>query len=168
VSYAEKNLISGETITFHGRLHVIVLLKAVLLGLVLDMGAVGLIFAGASQRDATGYFVAAVVLLMVSGMVLAAAVVSRNAAEFVVTNKRVIVKLGIVHKRTSEIFLNKVETVGVDQTMCGRMLGFGTIAVRGTGGTTEEFHQLANPFEFRRQVQEQIGRMLGQAAKATQ
>ncbi len=167
MSYAEQNLISGEAITFHGRLHAIVLIKAVLLSFVIDICAVGVILAGSSQRDATAYFVAAFALLLISGMVLGAAVIARKAAEFVVTNKRVIVKLGIVHKRTSEIFLNKVETVGVDQTIWGRMLGFGTIAVRGTGGTTEEFHKIANPFEFRRQVQEQIGRMMGQAAKAT-
>lgn len=167
MSYAEKNLISGETITYHGRLHAIVLMKAVLIGLVIDLAALGLMYAGASQRDATGYVVAALVLFVVSGFVLGAAVVSRKAAEFVVTNKRVIVKLGIVHKRTSEIFLNKVETVGVDQSIWGRMLGFGRIAVRGTGGTTEEFQNIANPFEFRRQVQEQIGRTPGQVAKAT-
>ncbi len=165
MSYAEHNLISGETITFHGRLHVIVLMKALLLTLVIDVVAAGLVFAGASQPDATGYVVAALFLFVVSGMVLGAALLSRKAAEFAVTNKRVIVKLGIVHKRTSEIFLNKVETVGVGQSLWGRMLGFGTIAMRGTGGTTEEFHQIADPFEFRRQVQEQIGRMLGQAAK---
>lgn len=166
VSYAQQNLISGEIITFHGRLHFIVMIKALLLSVLIDVIAAVLVFTGATQRDATPYVIAALVLFVVSGVVLGAALVSRKAAEFVVTNKRVIVKLGIVHKRTSEIFLNKVETVGVDQSVWGRMLGFGTIAVRGTGGTTEEFHHISDPFEFRRQVQEQIGRMLGQAAKA--
>jgi uncharacterized membrane protein YdbT with pleckstrin-like domain len=166
VSYAEHNLISGETITYHGRLHAIVLAKSFLLAVLLDVAAIGCIWLGATEPDGTIAYLSALALLIVSGIVFFSAVVSRRAAEFVVTNKRVIVKLGIVHKRTSEIFLNKVETVGVDQSVTGRMMNFGTITVRGTGGTTEEFHQIAKPFEFRRQVQEQIGR-LGEAAKAT-
>lgn len=167
MSYAEQNLISGETITYHGRLHAFVLAKKFLLAFLLDIAAIGCVWLGATERDGTIAYLAALVLLIVSGIVFFAAMVSRRAAEFVVTNKRVIVKLGIVHKRTSEIFLNKVETVGVDQSVMGRMLNYGTITVRGTGGTSEEFHQIASPFEFRRQIQEQIGRVVGQAATAT-
>jgi hypothetical protein len=36
------------------------------------------------------------------------------------------------------------------------MLGYGSITVRGTGGTSEPFSHVANPLEFRRQVQRQI------------
>jgi len=46
--------------------------------------------------------------------------------------------------------------VGVDQTLGGRLLGFGTITVTGTGGTKEEFDRIADPLEFRRQVQSAI------------
>jgi hypothetical protein len=36
------------------------------------------------------------------------------------------------------------------------MLGYGTVIVRGTGGTPEPFTLIAHPTEFRRHVQEQI------------
>jgi len=37
------------------------------------------------------------------------------------------------------------------------MLGYGSVVVRGTGGTPEPFVMIAHPQEFRRAVQEQIG-----------
>ena len=43
--------------------------------------------------------------------------------------------------------------VRVDQGLLGRLLGYGTIVVTGTGGTNEPFASIANPLEFRRQVQ---------------
>jgi hypothetical protein len=36
------------------------------------------------------------------------------------------------------------------------MLGFGTVIIRGTGGTPEVFEKIAHPLEFREQVQSQI------------
>jgi hypothetical protein len=53
--------------------------------------------------------------------------------------------------------LGRVESIGVEETVMGRTLGYGTVILRGTGGTPETFVQIANPQEFRRQVQEQIG-----------
>jgi hypothetical protein len=46
--------------------------------------------------------------------------------------------------------------VEVEQSVAGRILGFGSITVRGTGGTNEPFNHVADPLEFRRQVQHQI------------
>jgi uncharacterized membrane protein YdbT with pleckstrin-like domain len=64
--------------------------------------------------------------------------------------------VGYLTKRTIELFLSKVESVEVEQTLGGRMLGYGSITVRGTGGTNEPFNHVADPLEFRRQVQHQI------------
>ena len=97
-----------------------------------------------------------VALILFGGTVLAIAIIRRNATEMAVTNKRIIIKVGFLTKRTVELFLSKVESVGVEQTLAGRVMGYGSMAVRGTGGTNEPFHHVANPLEFRRQVQHQI------------
>ena len=55
--------------------------------------------------------------------------------EFVITNKRIICKTGIFSRRTLEMNLNKIESVNIDQSIFGRMLGYGTITIIGTGGT---------------------------------
>jgi len=53
-----------------------------------------------------------------------------------------------------EVLLLKVESIGVDESLFGRMLGYGTVIVRGTGGT---FDKISHPNEFLRQIQQQTG-----------
>ncbi len=74
--------------------------------------------------------------------------------EFVVTNKRVIIKRGWISRKTLEMNLNKIETVNVDQSIWGRIFGFGTLTIIGTGGTREVFDSIRNPIEFRKRFQE--------------
>ncbi len=76
-----------------------------------------------------------------------------HSSEFAVTDKRVIIKVGILHRRTLEMLLSKVEAISVDQGLAGRMLDYGTIVVVGSGGTRESFERIAGPLEFRRAVQ---------------
>ena len=75
------------------------------------------------------------------------------SSEFAVTDKRVIIKIGLLHRRTLEMLLIKVEAISVDQSIAGRIFGYGTIVVVGTGGTREAFENIASPLEFRRAVQ---------------
>lgn len=83
-----------------------------------------------------------------------APLVARATSEFAVTNRRVIIKVGLVSRKTVELNLEKVESVGVEQTILGRLLGHGTIVVVGTGGTKEPFRGIADPMGFRRAVNE--------------
>ena len=83
-----------------------------------------------------------------------APLIDRACSEFAITNRRVIIKLGLVSRRTFEMNLSKIESVNVDQSLLGRMLGYGTITVIGTGGTRETFADIAAPVEFRRQFQQ--------------
>ena len=78
----------------------------------------------------------------------------RWSDEFVITNKRVIIKTGIFARNTFEMNLNKIESVNVDQSIFGRMLGYGTITIIGTGGTKESFTDIGNAVEFRKKFQE--------------
>jgi uncharacterized membrane protein YdbT with pleckstrin-like domain len=66
------------------------------------------------------------------------------------------IKTGILSRRSLEIMLPKVESIGIDEPMMGRMLGYGTVTIHGTGGTPEPFVKIAHPAEFRREVQEQM------------
>ena len=75
------------------------------------------------------------------------------SSEFAITNKRVLIKVGLVRRHSLELLLQKVEGIGVDQSVMGRILGYGTITVSGVGGTKESFRMISDPLEFRRQVQ---------------
>ena len=80
-----------------------------------------------------------------------APLIDRLTSEFAITNKRVIIKLGLISIHTLEMNLSKVESINVDQNPFGRIVRFGSITVIGTGGTRELFHNIADPMEFRRQ-----------------
>jgi uncharacterized membrane protein YdbT with pleckstrin-like domain len=78
----------------------------------------------------------------------------RWSDEFVITNKRVVIKTGLFSRKTFEMNLTKIESVNVDQSVWGRLLGFGSITIIGTGGTRESFDTIQKPLEFRKRFQE--------------
>ena len=77
-------------------------------------------------------------------------------SEFAITNYRVVFKVGFIRRRTIEILLAKVETISIDQPVLGRLLGYGTVVVVGTGGSKETFPRIRAPLEFRHHVYEQL------------
>ena len=77
-----------------------------------------------------------------------APLLDRYADEFAVTNKRVIVKTGLISRKTLEMNLSKIESVNVDQSIFERLLGYGTITIIGTGGTKESFLNIVEPLLF--------------------
>ena len=86
----------------------------------------------------------------------------RSSGEFAVTNRRVIIKIGIVQRRTLELNLSKVESIEVEQTVWGRLFGYGDIEVIGTGGTREQFSKIGDPLGFRKAVAEATEAVAGQ------
>jgi hypothetical protein len=98
------------------------------------------------------------VLLLLFGAIPTAidAAVTRATSEFVVTNKRVLIKTGWIRRHSLETLLSKVEGIRVEQDILGRMFDYGTIVVTGTGGSKEQFHKISDPMLFRRRIQDEI------------
>ena len=160
MGYIEKNLVAGETVLYKTRLHWIVLVRPVLFGLLLAGGGTALLISdyethmqGGAQK---AMLIGGIVLLVIAAFVLISGLIRRNATEVAVSNMRVLIKSGLVERRSIEVLLSKVESIGVDETAMARMLGYGSVIIRGTGGTFETFDEIANPNEFRRAVQQQI------------
>jgi len=153
----------GETVVYATRLHWIVLTGPVLLGLLLGLpGIVLLVLSGIHAGDARtateSMLAGGAILVVVALSVVVRGILNRSATEMAVTNKRVVAKVGVAARRTVELILSRVESIGVEETVMGRMLGYGTVIVRGMGGTPESFEKIAQPLEFRTQVQQQIDR----------
>lgn len=83
-----------------------------------------------------------------------APLIDRYTDEFTITNKRVVIKTGLFSRKTVELNLTKIESVNVDQTIMGRIFGFGSITIIGIGGTREVFVNIRKPLEFRKRFQE--------------
>ena len=159
MSYIEKHLIEGETVVYQTRLHWIVLVVPLLLGAAVGLPGLLLVFHAAegTRNDSTGPMeMGGAILLFVAFLLIVRGILNRNATEMAVTNRRIVVKVGVAARRTVEMLLSRVESIGVEESVTGRMLGFGTVIVRGTGGTPEAFYKIAHPLEFRTQVQQQI------------
>ncbi len=78
----------------------------------------------------------------------------RHLSEFVITNRRIIIKTGFIARNTFEMNLSKIESVNVDQSVSGRIFNYGSITIIGTGGTKETFNNIAHPLSFRKAFQE--------------
>ena len=161
MSYVEKHLIEGETIIYETRLHWIALIVPVLVGFLFGLTGLGLFVLSARATadksvESESMMVIGAIFLVVALIFIARGILVRNATEMTVTNKRVFVKVGLAARRTIELLLSRVESIGVEESVMGRMLGYGTVIVHGTGGTPEVFDKIAHPLEFRTQVQQQI------------
>jgi uncharacterized membrane protein YdbT with pleckstrin-like domain len=161
LSYVENNLIPGETILYRTKLHWVVLFWPALVGSLLGLVSVALFFGAVASRTGSSqsHSVAAgtgAFFLVLAAAIIGFGILRRNATEIAVTNKRVLIKTGLLSRRTIELLLSKIESIGVDESPSGRILGFGTVIVRGTGGTPESFARIAHPREFRRQVHAQV------------
>ena len=77
------------------------------------------------------------------------AAMQRICSEFVITDRRVILKRGVFARHTIEMNRTKVESVDVDQRLLGWIMDCGTVIVRGTGGALEPIRNIAHPVRFR-------------------
>lgn len=165
MGYVERNLASGETLLYKTRHHWVVLLGPIFIAVLLLALAVALLVGSFGNRRGSGTWTTGTEAAMIFGVLLLLAalgtfvygIAKRNATEMAVTNRRVLIKTGLMSRRTLDLMLARVESIAVEETAFGRMLGYGSLVVRGTGGTPEPFEKIAHPQEFRRAVQEQIG-----------
>jgi uncharacterized membrane protein YdbT with pleckstrin-like domain len=147
VSYVNSVLQPGEQIKAIGKLHWIIFTRAILLAV---LAFVIFSFSGRLNAQA-GRLVDYLgwVVLVIAALSFLHSWFKRWITELSVTNHRVIYKRGFLQRHTVEMNMDKVETVDVDQSILGRILGYGTIRVRGTGQSIENFSQVASPITLR-------------------
>jgi uncharacterized membrane protein YdbT with pleckstrin-like domain len=146
LSYIEANLLPEERVVYRTRLHWLLYLSPLLFILVVLLPIAWLL--GASSWS--GY---AWIPLALGAPLLIAAFIKRHSSEFAVTNKRVMTKVGVVSTRSIELLLGKIEAIAVEQSLMGRVFGYGDIVITGSGGTKESFTHIQSPLAFRNAVQ---------------
>ena len=140
MSYIQNNLQAGEEIKYKADIHWYIFVYPAIL---LLLGA----FFSSAQ---TGFIYYIGLLFQLIKRVLL-----KMGAEYVVTNKKVILKSGILSRDALELILSKCEGLRINQSIMGRILGFGSIVVT-TGGATNQFNFIANPMKFRNEINAQI------------
>jgi len=153
MGYADKNLAPGETIFYRARYHwIIYRFTIVLLILAAALGVAALYASRSQAGDEVGRPVGILAAAFVVLALLAYLVRRFRASldEFVVTNRRVIRKVGFYAREIQQAPLEKVQDITVEQGAFGRMLGYGTVIVE----TASEkgmliFPSIASPDGFR-------------------
>lgn len=75
------------------------------------------------------------------------------ATEIAVTSDRFVRKTGLISIKSEEVSLDKIEEVTVDQTILGRIFGYGNVQVHGTGMGDIKCQMVDNPIRLRREIQ---------------
>jgi uncharacterized membrane protein YdbT with pleckstrin-like domain len=146
MGYVDDNLLAGEKIFFRTHLHWKVFLSPVFLVLA------GIAFTAGTLYQGFDPYLSLLILVIPIGVLLYSYLTWR-CSEFAVTDKRVLIKTGIVSRHTLETILTKVENIGVEQTLWGRLFNYGTLYVTGTGSTREVFPGIHAPLEFRKSIE---------------
>lgn len=68
------------------------------------------------------------------------------------SNKRFFHGHGLLRRKTHEMVVAKIETIDVKESLWGRIFGFGTVFVAGTGAGSITMHYIKRPFELQRQI----------------
>ena len=147
MKYVEEVLQPGEKILFASTIHWLIYTPAILL----------LIAAIAATFQTLGG--SEFVWRLISLLCFAAALLSaarawfkRWTTEIAVTNRRIIYKRGFIRRHTIEMNMDKVESVDVNQSLLGRIFGYGDVLVRGTGVGFEPLQMIESPIELRNAV----------------
>ena len=126
--YIEKRLYEGETLRYRGQFHWLEHAKAWLMLIVFGILIFGIV-----------YFIAEMVRL--------------STTEFVVTDRRVVMKTGLWSADVNEIALDAIEGSSLNQGIVGRIFGFGRLSVHGRGETHINFPNMAHPQTFRAEAE---------------
>jgi len=157
MAYVDKILLPDERIIYAATLHWIMYLQG--LAITIAGGIMGYfslpiltILFGAHLGEQFSKSVSAVAMIIVlaGAALILGAYVRQTSTEIVITNKRLIAKYGFIARATFEILISRITGANFDQTVTGRLLGFGTILVHGAGGEISPIDQVENPQLFYR------------------
>ena len=110
---------------------------------------------GIDTENGTGPVLGLIVIIFGIASLLKAAI-AKATTELAVTSKRVIAKFGLIRRNSIELNHQKVESFNVDQSILGRIFGFGTLVINGTGGGKTPIANIAAPLTFRKEAMQVI------------
>ena len=150
--YVRRVLQPGETIVYATRLHWVIYIHTILLLIACVILGGAAVSTSDNQGISLALGIAAVIFLLLALSAGLRAFIRRVTTELAVTDHRVIYKSGLLSRHTIEMNRDKVESVDVDQTLLGRIFGYGTVIVRGTGGSLEPIRNIGDPLTFRSHI----------------
>lgn len=150
MAYYKKVLQPDERVKYVGTLHWIIYKNAIVFGVLAACAA--FIYTVQPGDRSPAVSVVALVLTSLAVLFYLRSWFIRTTTEIVVTDKRIIHKIGWIARHTEEMNITKVETVDVNQGIAGRIFGFGAVLIKGIGGSWEPLRHIALPLELRNAI----------------
>lgn len=151
MSYIDKSLGDGETIIARAHFHWLYI-TAAWLYLLIPLGLLGYAYSQA-QTQPDPYTVGAGILFLIGLLMFLRLMFRKWSTEIGVTSHRFVERYGLLSMRTNEIALPNIEGVRVNQSILGRLFGYGTVRIEGTGVDSVTTPTIADPVGFVRAIQ---------------
>jgi uncharacterized membrane protein YdbT with pleckstrin-like domain len=152
MSYIERSLGDGEKIVIRARFHWLYNLRAwlaVLVPLVLLIAV--MVYADEMVRQGLAIF--AVALLVTGIVIFFTMMIHKWTTEIGITSHRLVKKTGFISLKTAEVALPNIEGVRVNQGIWGRIFGYGSLRIEGTGDDSVDIPNIDDPVGFRRAIE---------------
>ena len=163
MSYARNLLSRGEEVVYESRQHwfaviartwLWIVIAIIALAMLIWMGTTAAPILGNAQIDGI------LTIIAIGGLIVAAGMIGfvlwdwRNQ-EWLITTRRVMRAEGVLNKSVSDSSLEKINDARLDQSIFGRIFGFGTLdiltaAEEAGGGNVADFPMIADPVEFKK------------------
>jgi uncharacterized membrane protein YdbT with pleckstrin-like domain len=167
MSYARNLLSRGEEVVYESRQHWFAVIARTWLWIVIAVVALALlIFLANQDRPVGGGAIDGILTIVaIAGLIGAIAWIGfvlwdwRNQ-EWLITTRRVMRAEGVLNKSVSDSSLEKINDARLDQSVFGRIFGFGTLdiltAAEEAGGTNlADFPMIADPVDFKKAMFDQ-------------
>jgi uncharacterized membrane protein YdbT with pleckstrin-like domain len=153
MGYINSLMGRNEKIVFIDRQHWLVLVLALLVDLLVAVFIVAAAMILAGLNDKLGFLKVLIVLVVFPVVHFAVRYLNWYNEQYLVTNRRVIKIRGVINKLVSDSSLEKVNDVVLEQSIVGRILGYGTVQIiTGSDIGVDVFKHIARPVHFKTEM----------------
>lgn len=133
-----------NNVVYYAKLHWVIFLAPVLL----------LMIALITGSQIQPLWEASLAVLIFALVWLAMTWITYQFSSLTIKKKQIILRTGLLVRKTVDIPLNKIESIDISQTILGSLFGFGSLVIIGTGGTRHIINSLSKPLSCRRHIEQ--------------
>jgi len=154
--YADTLLADGERVVLRSRQHLLATVVEGRMAWAIFIASVVLLFLSSAVDNDAAQMVfrwIALILLLASLLWLIFVYANWYSQDYLVTNRRVLKVEGVLKKRSADSSLEKINDAVLEQSVLGRMLGYGDLEILTAAETSvDQYHMLSQAPTFKRTI----------------